>query len=264
MKLGTLYLVPNTLGEDNRNAQIQHVIPPLVVQVASQLDCWIVENAKTARSFLNAIHQVCPLRKPLQEIIMQQWRGPDADLKPIDLIQPLLQGQDMGLMSEAGLPGIADPGTEIVAIAHAMKIQVRPLTGPNSLMLALMSSGMSGQHFSFHGYLPIKPPERMKKLKAMEIESKVNQSAHLWIETPYRNSSMLSGIVASLQPTTQLCMAMDLTLPTELIVRQTIEDWKFLLQDPKGPLPKDLDKRPAVFILQSSLLERDAFQRTGK
>jgi 16S rRNA (cytidine1402-2'-O)-methyltransferase len=251
MKLGTLYLVPNTLGEDNRDAQIHHVIPPQVVQIASQLDCWIVENAKTARSFLNAINQVCPLRKPLQEIIMKQWRGPDSDLKPIDLIQPLLHGQDMGLMSEAGLPGIADPGTEIVAIAHNLKIPVRPLTGPNSLMLALMASGMSGQHFSFHGYLPIKPPDRLKKLKAMENDSKMHQSAHLWIETPYRNSSMLSGIVTGLQPKTQVCIAIDLTLPTELIMRHNIEDWKKLLQDQTGPLPKDLDKRPAVFILQS-------------
>jgi 16S rRNA (cytidine1402-2'-O)-methyltransferase len=251
MKLGTLYLVPNTLGDENREAQIQHVIPPFVVQIASHLDCWIVENAKTARSFLNAIHQVSPLRKPLQEIIMQQWRGPDSNLQLIDLIQPLLQSQDMGLMSEAGLPGIADPGTEIVALAHSLKIPVRPLTGPNSLMLALMTSGMSGQHFSFHGYLPIKPPDRLKKLKTMENDSKIHQSAHLWIETPYRNASMLSGVVASLQPKTLVCMAMDLTLPTELIVRHSIEDWKKLLQDPKSPLPKDLDKRPAVFILQA-------------
>jgi len=251
MKLGTLYLVPNTLGEENRDSQIAVVIPPIVVQVASQLDCWIVENAKTARSFLNAVHQVCLLKTAMQDITMKQWRGPGSDVKPIDLIQPLLQGKDMGLMSEAGLPGIADPGTEIVATAHDFNITVRPLTGPNSLMLALMSSGMSGQHFSFHGYLPIKPPERMKKLKAIENESKVNQSAHLWIETPYRNSSMLSGVITSLHPKTQVCVAMDLTLPSELIMRHRVEDWKNILQDQQGPLPKNFDKRPAVYILQA-------------
>jgi 16S rRNA (cytidine1402-2'-O)-methyltransferase len=150
MKKGQLFLVPNTLGEENRESQIAHVIPPFVAQIAAQLDCWIVENAKTARSFLGAVHQITPLRKPIQEIKMTQWRGPRSEVSPKDLIVPLMQGQDMGLMSEAGLPAIADPGSEIVALAHQMGIQVRPLTGPNSLILALMASGMSGQHFSFH------------------------------------------------------------------------------------------------------------------
>jgi 16S rRNA (cytidine1402-2'-O)-methyltransferase len=251
MKKGQLFLVPNTLGDENRDLQITHVIPPFVAQIAAQLDCWIVENAKTARSFLGAVHQITPLRQPIQEIKMTQWRGPRSEVSPKDLIAPLLQGQDMGLMSEAGLPAIADPGTEIVALAHQMGIQVRPLTGPNSLMLALMASGMSGQHFSFHGYLPIKGPERIKKMKSIEQDSKLHQSAHLWIETPYRNTSMLTSLTESLHPHTQLCVAMDLTLETELVIRLSIEEWKKLLITKSPQLPQDLDRRPAVFVMQA-------------
>lgn len=157
----------------------------------------------------------------------------------------------MGLMSEAGLPAIADPGTEIVALAHQLGITIRPLTGPNSLMIALMASGMSGQRFSFHGYLPIKQAERQKKLKSIEQDAKLHASAHLWIETPYRNSSMLTSLIVDLQPNTQLCIAIDLTLETEQIIRQSISQWKKAVQSNTAQLPQDLDKRPAVFILQT-------------
>ncbi len=251
MKKGQLFLVPNTLGEENRDLQIAQVIPPLVAQTAAQLDCWIVENAKTARSFLGAVHKITPLRIPIQEIKMTQWRGPSSEVSPKELITPLLQGHNMGLMSEAGLPAIADPGTEIVALAHQLGIQVRPLTGPNSLMLALMASGMSGQHFSFHGYLPIKGPDRQKKLKSIEQDSKVNHSAHLWIETPYRNSSMLLSLTEFLHSQTQLCIAIDLTLDSEQVTRHSIEDWKKLVLSKSPQLPQDFDRRPAVFVLQA-------------
>jgi 16S rRNA (cytidine1402-2'-O)-methyltransferase len=251
MKSGTLFLVPNTLGEVQRELQIQHVIPPLVAQRAAQLDRWIVENAKTARAFLSAIHQTTPLRVPLQEIQMTQWRGPESKIDLNDLVAPLLAGHDMGLMSEAGLPAIADPGTEIVALAHRLGITVRPLTGPNSLMLALMASGMSGQRFSFHGYLPIKGAERQKKLKSIEQDAKLHASAHLWIETPYRNTSMLTSLTEDLQLSTQLCVAIDLTLDTEQVIRQNIAQWKKVVQSNPAQLPQDLDKRPAVFILQT-------------
>ena len=251
MKKGTLYLVPNTLGEENRALQINQVIPPLVCQIASQLDFWIVENAKTARAFLSAVNQISPLKTPLQEISMEQWRGPNNEVKPKELIGPLLEGHDMGLISEAGLPAIADTGTEIVEIAHQHKINVRPLVGPNSLMIALMASGMNGQQFSFHGYLPIKAPDRQKKLKQLENDSKVNHSAQLWIETPYRNTSMLSTVTEVLNPNSHLCMAIDLTLETETIIRLPISQWKDLLQKNPASLPPKIDKRPAVFVLQA-------------
>ena len=250
-KHGTLYLVPNTLGEENRLLQIPQVIPAEVIRIASQLDYWIVENAKTARSFLSAVNQLSPLHIPLQEISMSQWRGPNEESKPRDLIAPLLNGHNMGLISEAGLPAIADPGTEIVALAHQLKIPVRPLTGPSSLMIALMVSGMNGQQFSFHGYLPIKAPDRHKKLKSLENDSKLHHSAQLWIETPYRNSSMLTSLTESLHPQTQLCVAMDLTLESELVIRLSIEEWKKLLLSQSPKLPKDLDRRPAVFVMHA-------------
>lgn len=251
MKKGTLYLVPNTLGEDSREAQIAHVIPPEVAHRAAQLDFWIVENAKTARAFLSAIQRTHPLHKPLQEISMTLWRGPRSDSNPKTIIAPLLEGHDMGLISEAGLPAIADPGAEIVALAHQLHIPVRPLTGPSSLMLGLMASGMNGQQFTFHGYLPIKEPERQKKICAIEQESRTHHSAHLWIETPYRNSAMLASLMGALHPQTQLCLAIDLTLNSEQIVRLAVESWQKLLQKPTTQFPENLDKRPAVFILQA-------------
>ena len=250
-KHGTLYLVPNTLGEENRLLQIPQVIPAEVIRIASQLDYWIVENAKTARSFLSAVNQLSPLHIPLQEISMSQWRGPNEESKPMDLIAPLLNGHNMGLISEAGLPAIADPGTEIVALAHQLKIPVRPLTGPSSLMIALMVSGMNGQQFSFHGYLPIKAPDRHKKLKSLENDSKLHHSAQLWIETPYRNSSMLSSALEILNTNTHLCLAMDLTLETEIVLRLSVSQWKELMQKNPTHLPSNMDKRPAVFILQA-------------
>jgi 16S rRNA (cytidine1402-2'-O)-methyltransferase len=254
MGKGTLYLVPNTLGDEDRASQIHHVIPPQIVQVAAQLDTWIVENAKTTRSFLSAVNQITPLRVPLQEIHMLVWKGPQSGSHPKEYIAPLLEGKDVGLMSEAGLPAIADPGSEIVALAHAFGIPVKPLTGPSSLMLALMASGMNGQSFAFHGYLPIKNPDRSKKLKTLESDSRNQQSAHLWIETPYRNLSMLTSIVETLSPNTQVCLAMDLTLPSELILRHSVKDWAQRLGEPNN-LPKNLDKRPAVFVMQSYLVK---------
>jgi 16S rRNA (cytidine1402-2'-O)-methyltransferase len=251
MNKGCLFLVPNTLGDEDRGAQIPCVIPPLVAQTASQLDVWIVENAKTARSFLSAIHLTTPLRVPLQEMQMFVWKGPNSGVNPKELMAPLLNGKNVGLMSEAGLPAIADPGTEIVALAHDFGIRVQPLTGPSSLMLALMASGMNGQAFSFHGYLPIKNPDRAKKLKSLENDSRTNPSAHLWIETPYRNLAMLTGLTETLMPSTQVCLAIDLSLGTEEVLRHSIKEWTMLIKSPQS-LPKNLDKRPAVFVMQAT------------
>jgi 16S rRNA (cytidine1402-2'-O)-methyltransferase len=250
MRKGQLFLVPNTLGDEDRAAQLPNVIPPFVAQTAAQLDHWIVENAKTARNFLSAVNRLTPLRVPLQEMQIQVWKGPSPGVDPRNLLLPLNQGFDVGLMSEAGLPAIADPGTEIVALAHQLGFPVRPLTGPSSLMLALMASGMNGQCFTFHGYLPIKNPERLMKLRTIESASKLNHSAQIWIETPYRNTSMLTSLTDALAPNTQLCLGIDLTLPSEQIMRHSISQWQIMLSKSSNLLT-GLDKRPAVFVMQA-------------
>jgi 16S rRNA (cytidine1402-2'-O)-methyltransferase len=250
MTRGTLFLVPNTLGDDPRDVQLPYVLPNEVAKRASQLEFWIVENAKTARSFLKAVNTIYPLIKPLQEIKMVEWSGPQAKVDIKDLLTPLLLGNDLGLLSEAGLPAVADPGTEIVALAHRLKIPVKPLTGPSSLMLALMASGMNGQGFMFHGYLAIKPAERTQALKTIETQSKKNHTTQLWIETPYRNLGMLESCIEILQPNTQLCLATHLTLADELIVSQTISEWR-KAWDSKSSQIKFLEKKPTVFLLQA-------------
>ena len=248
MTKGTLFLVTNTLGDDPRDIQLPYVLPNEVAKQASQLEFWIVENAKTARSFLKAVNTIYPLIKPLQEIKMVEWSGPQAKVDIKDLLSPLLLGNDLGLLSEAGLPAVADPGTEIVAAAHRAKITVKPLTGPSSLMLALMASGMNGQGFMFHGYLAIKPVERMQALKTIEAQSKKNHATQLWIETPYRNLGMLESCIETLQANTQLCIATHLTLPDELIVSQTISEWRKAWTSQSSHI-KFLEKKPAVFLL---------------
>lgn len=248
MKKGTLFLVPNTLGDQNREAQMADVIPQAVAKQASQLTYWIVENAKTARTFLKAVHTVAPLVTTLQEINMVEWPGPHAKVEIKQLLTPLLNGFDVGLLSEAGLPAVADPGTEVVALAHQLGITVRPLTGPSSLMLALMASGMNGQGFMFHGYLPIKTDERLQALKALESQSKKNHATQLWIETPYRNLGMLASCIETLHPQTQLCIATQLTLADESVVSLPIQKWQQAWQQQSVQV-KHLEKKPTVFLL---------------
>ncbi|NDB08982.1 MAG: SAM-dependent methyltransferase, partial [Burkholderiaceae bacterium] len=173
---GILYLIPNTLGDDAREGQLSSVLPKDTIERASQLRYWIVENAKTARALLKAVGTQSPLICPIQEMQMSEWRGPgkeQAGKESVNLkamLQPILDGHDMGLMSEAGLPAIADPGSDVVKMAHQMGITVRALVGPSSLLLALMSSGMNGQSFAFHGYLPVQHNEKLASLKQLEQE----------------------------------------------------------------------------------------------
>ena len=247
-KIGTLFLIPNTLGEENRELQLSTVLPHEVIVKSAQLKYWVVENAKTARSFLKAIGSVNPLICPIQEMQMIEWRGPRSNIDPKELIKPLLQGHDLGLISEAGLPAIADPGAEIVAAAHQANIKVAPLTGPSSLMLALMASGMNGQRFLFNGYLPIKNPERTNNLKSLETESRKFKQTQIWIETPYRNAGMLESVISCLADNTQLCLAIDLSLPTQEILSMPIMKWKNWIKSNTEKI-KALDKRPAVFLM---------------
>ncbi|MEI7530508.1 MAG: SAM-dependent methyltransferase [Betaproteobacteria bacterium] len=251
-RLGTLFLIPNTLGDLDRPSQLPWVIPTEVLRQSSQIKYWIVENAKTARAFLKAVDSYHPLVIPLQELHMSEWRGSKSSVNPSDLLRPLLDGHDIGLISEAGLPAVADPGSEIVLAAHMMQAHVAPLTGPNSLMLALMGSGMNGQCFKFQGYLPIKAPDRMKALKELENESRKNNQTQLWIETPYRNPGMLSDCLEYFQTNTQLCCACDLSLPSQIIMSLQVNHWRKTLsaspQFKEGPLA-NFASRPAVFLI---------------
>ena len=251
---GTLYLIPNTLGDDSRENQLSTVLPKDTIERASQLRYWIVENAKTARALLKAVGTQSPLICPIQEMQMSEWRGPGKEQAGKEIpslkamLQPVLDGHDMGLMSEAGLPAIADPGSDVVKTAHQLGITVRAMVGPSSLLLALMSSGMNGQSFAFHGYLPVQHNEKLTSLKQLEQESKKKRQTQLWIETPYRNSAMIETMLQGLQGSTQMCVAADLSLPTEWVKSQTVSQWQAHLK--KEPsLLQALHQRPAVFLL---------------
>jgi 16S rRNA (cytidine1402-2'-O)-methyltransferase len=246
--VGTLYLIPNTLGDENREDQLRWILPNEVSTQAAKINHWVVENPKTARAFLKAVNSVTPLQKPLQEIQMSEWRGPRSPMNPKELIAPLLDGHDVGLMSEAGLPAVADPGAEIVAAAHQAGAKVFPMVGPSSLMLALMASGMNGQRFLFHGYLPIKNPERTQTLRALEAESRKLKQTQIWIETPYRNQGMLENLLQSLSAETRLCVAIDLTLPSQQILSMSVNQWKSWIKNHASELAM-LDRRPAVFLM---------------
>ncbi|MBU3566488.1 SAM-dependent methyltransferase [Polynucleobacter sp. MWH-HuK1] len=252
-KLGTLYLVPNTLGEDGRTELLPWVLPPETIAQSAKLKHWIVEDAKTARALLKAIDSVSPLACMIQEMQMSEWRGAARNAKygdsakPTDLLKPLLAGNDMGLMSEAGVPGVADPGAELVLAAHKLGAKVKPLVGPSSILLGLMASGLNGQRFAFQGYLPHNTHERTAKLKQLEIESRKLQQTQIWIETPYRNTAMLMACIHSLASQSLLCLGVDLSLPSEMITTLSMTDWG--KRYPNEAACTSLQNRPTVFLL---------------
>ena len=252
-KLGTLYLVPNTLGDDSRVEQLPWVLPSETITHSAKLKHWIVEDAKTARALLKAIDAVSPLACTIQEMQISEWRGAARNakygdsVKPADLLKPLIAGHDMGLMSEAGVPGVADPGAELVLAAHKLGAKVKPLVGPSSILLGLMASGLNGQRFAFQGYLPLDAHERTTKLKQLEIESRKLQQTQIWIETPYRNSAMLMACINSLAPQTLLCLGVDLSLPTEMITTLSMMDWR--KRYPNEVACASLQNRPTIFLL---------------
>ncbi|AMO21366.1 SAM-dependent methyltransferase [Flavobacterium columnare] len=232
--LGKLYLIPTTLGEINP----EDVLPYTVKRSIDFINHYIVENEKTARRFIKAIHP----EKKQPELIINILNKHTQESDHIAFIQPLLNGQNIGLMSEAGCPGVADPGAAIVKLAHERGIQVIPLVGPSSILLALMASGMNGQSFAFNGYLPIDKGEKKQALKAFEKLSFDKKQSQLFIETPYRNNKLLEDLIQILQPNTSLCIASDITLPTEYIKTLTIKEWK--------KQKVDLHNRPSIFIIQ--------------
>lgn len=233
-QLGTLYLIPVTLGEDN----ISKVMPTDVVRIAQQLNTFVVESEKSARHFLSTIKTI----KPVRELTLNLLNEHTEDKFLPDLLKPLLAGIDIGLMSDAGCPGVADPGAKLVELAHQKGIRVVPFVGPSSILLSLMASGLNGQQFAFLGYLPVDKMQRNQKLKEIEKRSLTHRETQLFIETPYRNQHMLEAIINVCQPNTRLCVACDISLATENIVTKTIATWR------KSPVP-DLHKRPTVFLI---------------
>ena len=236
MALGTLYFIPVTLGDDN----LARALPPDVISIAQNLEIFVVENEKTARRFLGLMKT----QKPVRELTLHTLNEHTEDKTIPALLAPLLAGQDVGLMSEAGCPGIADPGAKLAALAHQKGIRVVPLVGPSSILLSLMASGFNGQRFTFLGYLPADKAARIQRLKDIEKQSQKNNETQIFIETPYRNQHLLEDILASCHPETRLCVACNISMDDELIVSRSIRHWK------QSPLP-DLHKKPTVFLLLS-------------
>jgi 16S rRNA (cytidine1402-2'-O)-methyltransferase len=233
---GKLYLIPNTLG-DNEPLE---VLPITVKETINKIDTFIVENDKAARRF---IKRICPEKsQPSLHLFHLNKFTNVADLPTF--LNPCLQGIDVGLLSDAGCPGVADPGADIVKIAHEKSIKVIPLVGPSSILMAIMSSGMNGQSFAFNGYLPIDKGERKNEIKRLERLSFEHNQSQLFIETPYRNNKMLDDLSSILENNTHVCVACDITLKSEFIKTLTANQWK------KNKV--DLHKRPTIFIIHKS------------
>lgn len=234
MMLGKLYLIPTTLGD----TEPLEVMPLSVKKVVEKINFFIVENEKSARRF---IKKITPRKsQPSLKIFVLDKYAQDLEVNTyLDVCE---QGIHVGLLSEAGVPAVADPGAKIVKLAHKKRIQVIPLVGPSSILLAMMASGMNGQNFAFNGYLPIDKSERKKAIKHLERLSKEKNQSQIFIETPYRNEKMFTDLKSTLNPETNLCIAVDITLPTEYIKTFLVRKWK--LEKP------DLHKRPAIFIIQ--------------
>ncbi|MGV8945293.1 MAG: SAM-dependent methyltransferase [Lutibacter sp.] len=230
---GFLYLIPTTLGDN----EPMEVLPPLVKEVIEKLDCFIVENEKTARKF---IKKISPNKSQPSLTIFSLDKYADK-LEVNTYLDICEKGISVGLLSEAGVPAIADPGAEIVKLAHQKRIRVIPLVGPSSIILAMMASGFNGQNFAFNGYLPIDASERKEAIKSLEKLSKDKNQSQIFIETPYRNEKLFIDLKSTLSPSSKLCVACDITLASEYIKTLEVKDWK-------NEHP-DLHKRPTIFII---------------
>lgn len=231
--MAKLYLIPTTLGD----TQIEKVLPSEITIIISSLKFFIVENIRTARRFIKKVnHDI--IIDDLTFFILNEH----TNLKDINqFLEPAFRGNNMGIISEAGCPAIADPGADVVKIAHSKNLQVVPLVGPSSILMALMASGMSGQNFAFNGYLPVKNPEKALQIKFLEKRMKTEGQTQIFIEAPYRNARLLDDLLKNCEPDTLLCIAVDITLDTELIVTKTVAYWKTHLPD--------IQKRPAIFMI---------------
>jgi len=235
----TVYLIPSLLHEEGLQS-----MPSYIIDAVKQCQSFFVEEEKTARRFLKKLdkeividnYEWYPVSGPLQ--------GPDTYDPLIVFKQKIKEEKTIGIISEAGCPGIADPGQQLVAIAQDLNIEVKPLVGPNSILLALMASGMNGQQFRFNGYLPIKDHERSKIIKELETESAKKNCTQIFIETPYRNNQLIDALLSNCRSSTKICIAVDLTGEKEFIKTKTIGDWK--------KNKPDIHKRPAIFLLHAS------------
>jgi 16S rRNA (cytidine1402-2'-O)-methyltransferase len=234
--MANLYLIPTPLGETTA----EKVLPAEIIRVVRELRYFVVENTRTARRHL---------KKMVPEIVID-----DLDFKELNehtqqrelelLLEPLTLGHDLGVLSEAGCPGVADPGADLVRLAHEKGFRVVPLVGPSSILLSLMASGLNGQNFAFIGYLPVKPAERMPAIREVERISGRDRRTQIFIEAPYRNTKLLEDLLSICNSQTRLCIAVDLTMESEFVVTKTIAEWKRSIPD--------IGKRPAIFLLQSN------------
>lgn len=234
---GSLYLLPTALGD----VAWPTYLPAETRATACRLTHFVVENAKTARAELKRLGHPLPLRKLAIEQLPEKPAAADIER----LLAPLAAGHDVGVMSEAGCPGVADPGALLVRRAHARGIAVKPLVGPSSLLLALMASGLDGQRFAFHGYLPQREPERSRRIAELDKESQRLNQTQLFIETPYRNAALYQALIVACRAETLLCLASDLTQASETVATRTVADWR------RTP-PPELERRPTVFLLLSA------------
>ena len=234
MNKGTLYLIPAPLGDNGLYAVGEYFKPTVF-----SLNHFIVEDEKTARRYLKALGYPHSLIDLQLYVLNEHTQNEPEQL--FELIAPLQKGVSMGLLSEAGLPAVADPGAVIVSLCHENNIPVMPFVGPSSIMLALMASGMNGQNFSFVGYLPVKEFERKKEIQRLELLSVKSNQTQIFIETPYRNNQLLKDILSTCKPDTKICIAANLTLPSQFVKTKTVRQWKTTLPD--------VNKRPAVFLI---------------
>lgn len=234
MNKGTLYMIPCPIGE----TPVWDVLPAVNLAVMRSLDYFIVENTRTARRFLSK----AGIGKPIDALRFGELNEhtPPQDVER--LIEPLLKGESAGVISEAGVPGVADPGAEVAALCHRHGIRVVPLVGPSSILMALMASGLNGQSFAFNGYLPVKPPERAKAIKHFERRAQAERQSQIFIEAPYRNAKLFDELLAACQPGTMLTVAAGITEPDEFIRTAPVAEWR------RAPKP-DINKRPAIFII---------------
>jgi len=231
--MARLYLLPNLLADTPPT----EVLPPANVEIMRNLRHFIVEDLRNARRFLKRVNR----ETDIDQLTFFELNKHTREIEKSTFLKPISEGFDVGIISEAGCPGVADPGADIVALAHQRQIEVVPLTGPSSILLALMASGLNGQNFAFSGYLPVKKPERLKRIAQLENMATQYRQSQIFMETPYRNNHLLNDIVATCRPGTRLCIAANITAENQVIVTKTIGEWK-------NKLP-DLEKQPVIFIL---------------
>jgi 16S rRNA (cytidine1402-2'-O)-methyltransferase len=233
--MASLYLIPTSLGGEN----LSDVIPQYVALVTKGIRFFVVEDVRSARRYLSRLGMPVAIDELQFELLNEHTNADDI----AHMLNPITEGHSVGLLSEAGVPAVADPGSSLVRLAHKKGIRVVPLTGPSSIILSLMASGLNGQNFAFVGYLPVKPAERAQRIKQLEQRSREEGQTQLFIEAPYRNNQMLETLVKALNANTLIHISCDLTLETEFVATKTAGEWK-----KKMP---DLHKRPSIFAIQS-------------